>query len=105
MSSLIAQIPLADTWSMHDGDVGFGWWLGMVLFWGAIIAVVVWLLRGGPSAARTSSLERTPRELLDRRLADGSLGVEEYERRRRLLEDARDDAPTDREPAALGVDR
>jgi putative membrane protein len=80
--------------SMHNADVGFGWWLvmtlGMVVFWGAVIALVVWLLRGGVAAAHPGSAEHrepTAREILDRRLAEGSLDVEEYERRRRLLDD------------------
>ena len=46
----IAQaIPLADTWGMH-GDVGAGWMILMmslmVLFWGAVIFGIVWLIRG-----------------------------------------------------------
>ena len=108
MTSWIAQaIPFADAWSMHDGDVGFGWWLvmtlGMVVFWGAVITFVVWLLRGGAATSRRASdplREATPREILDRRLAEGSLDVEEYERRRRLL-----DAAAAPQTTALGADR
>ena len=96
MSSWIDQIaPLADAWGMHDGDVGFGWglvmMLGMLVFWGAVIALVVWVLRGGATSSRAASApagEPSAREILDRRLADGSIDVEEYERRRRLLDDA-----------------
>jgi putative membrane protein len=80
---------------MHDGDVGFGWWLvmmlGMLVFWGALIALVVWVLRGGATPSRAESApagEPSAHEILDRRLADGSIDVEEYERRRRLLDDA-----------------
>ena len=66
MTHLLAQgIPFADAWSMHDGDVGFGWWLvmtiGMIAFLGAIIAVVVWLLRGGAVASRRQSRKSRPR--------------------------------------------
>lgn len=101
MTSWIAQtVPFADAWGMHDGDVGFGWWLlmmlGMVLFWGAVIAVVVWALRGrGPSSGPTSASPDEPsaREILDRRLADGSIDGDEYERRRRLLDNGRDHEP------------
>ena len=113
MTSWLAQtVPFADAWSMHDGDVGFGWWLlmtlGMIVFWGAIIAVVVWVLRGGPSSNRPSSAPPTdasPREILDRRLAEGAIEVEEYERRRRLLDDEAGHARATREPTALGADR
>jgi len=90
LAQIIAFLPFADAWSMHDSDVGFGWWLvmtvGMVVFWGAVIAVIVWLLRGRGAASR-SEPAATPRELLDRRLADGTLSVEEYGRRRHLLDE------------------
>jgi putative membrane protein len=78
---------LADSWGWHHGDVGIGWWivmmLGMVVFWGAIIALVVWALRGGIGSRQPSE---TPQEILRRRLADGSITVEEYEQRRAMLE-------------------
>jgi len=80
-------VPLADTWGMH-GDIGTGWWilmmLGMVLFWGAIILGVVWLVRGGLTPDRGSRAE-TALEVLDRRLADGSISPEEYAERRKIL--------------------
>ena len=111
MTSWLTQsVPFADTWSMHGGDVGFGWWLvmtlGMVAFWGAVIALVVWMLRGGGSANRSPSepvASGSPREILDRRLADGSLDVEEYERRRRLLDGG--DEARGRQTTAVGADR
>jgi uncharacterized membrane protein len=49
-------------------------WLGV--FWVAVIWVVVTQLRG------RSSGEQSARDILDRRLADGEISVEEYERRR-----------------------
>jgi len=80
-----ATAVLADSWGFHHGDVGIGWWivmmLGMIVFWGAIIALVVWLVRGG-AASRSDP----PQEILRRRLADGSISVEEYEQRRAALE-------------------
>jgi putative membrane protein len=112
MTHVFAEVPFADAWSMHGGDVGFGWWmvmtLGMIAFWGAIIALVVWMLRGGAAASRpppSAPEESSPREILDRRLADGSLSVEDYERRRRLLEEAGGDGVGSRDPAAIGADR
>jgi putative membrane protein len=72
----------AGDWSMH-GDVGFGWWLvmtiAMIAFWAGVIALVVWLVRRGPED------RETPEEILDRRLAEGQLDVDEYERRKRLM--------------------
>ena len=82
----LATAMLADSWGWHHGDVGIGWWivmmLGMAVFWGAIIVLVVWALRGGLSRGR-----ETPDETLRRRLADGSISVEEYERRRTVMAD------------------
>ena len=75
---------LADSWGFHHGDVGIGWWivmmLGMVIFWGAIIALVVRIMRGKPAADGEA-----PEEILRRRLADGSISVEEYDQRRTAL--------------------
>ena len=90
-------IPVADTWGMH-GDVGWGWMVGMmvlmVLFWGAIILGVVWLIRGGFDARpgwRTEApggipeRRETPTELLERRFAEGTITVEDYRERRQVL--------------------
>jgi putative membrane protein len=91
MTTLLAV--LADSWGWHHGDVGIGWWfvmmIGMVVFWGAVVAFVVWLLRGGLGArGDVAAQKEEPLELLRRRLADGSVSVEEFEQRRALLEDA-----------------
>ena len=61
--------------------------LGMLVFWGAIIALVVWFLRGAQRSGDTQkSRDSPPMEILRRRLADGSISVEEYEQRREMLE-------------------
>src|SRR5690349_9239862 len=78
---------LADSWGWHHGDVGIGWMiammLGMFVFWGAVIAVVVWALRGRGWATSTE----TPEDVLRRRLAEGAITVEEYEARHAALND------------------
>lgn len=88
----------ADTWGMHD--VGAGWWILMmalmILFWGLVVAGVVWLVRGAPeSRAPFSATRETPLEILDRRLAAGEISPEEYADRRRLLDES-PQAPDDR---------
>lgn len=79
----------ADTWGMHDGDVGAGlmmvMMLGMVLFWGLVVFGVVWLLREGIGRGRNHQLDSHPLEILDRRLAEGHISVEEYEQRKKTL--------------------
>jgi putative membrane protein len=88
LSASLSLLPFADTWGMHGGDVGTGWMivmmLGMVVFWGLVIVGIVWLLREaigrshhGPGA--------DPLAILDRRLAEGQISVEEYEQRKKTL--------------------
>lgn len=64
-------------WQMHD--MGTGGWLLMSLGWLVIVGFASWavlsLLRN-----RGDRREATAREILDRRLADGAISVEEYER-------------------------
>jgi putative membrane protein len=63
--------------------MGFGLVL-MVLFWGALIALAVWLVRAlFPQAsqplARSTPDDLSAREILDRRYARGELSREEYD--------------------------
>jgi putative membrane protein len=68
---------------------GYGWpwallWLGFaVLFWGGLIAILVWAVR---SAATPRRRPDTAMEVLARRLAAGEISRDEYEHIRRLLE-------------------
>jgi putative membrane protein len=95
--TIVRALPIADTWGMH-GDIGWGWMVAMmaamVVFWGAIILGVIWLVRAGvdsrsgrPSGTSPDSFERreTPSELLERRFAEGAIDVEDYQVRRRIL--------------------
>ena len=87
----IAQISLADTW-MHGGW-GWGWMtlmmVVMVLFWGAVIFGIFWLIRGTARAewgrSETSVNKESPVEILDRRFAEGAITPEDYEARRKVL--------------------
>jgi putative membrane protein len=81
----IAQsIPLADTW-MH-GAWGWGWMTlmmaVMVLFWGAVIFGVFWLIRsvaaGGSGPGESYDSRESPVEILDRRFAEGEITEEDY---------------------------
>lgn len=83
-------LPLADTFDGHH-DWGGGWWvvmaLGMLIFWGAVIAGGVWLVRELSGRRASHGDEPSALEILDRRFAEGAIPVEEYgERRRALLE-------------------
>jgi putative membrane protein len=81
---------VADTW-MHGG-LGWGWMalmmVVMVLFWGAVIVGIVWLIRGaasGPWLRERSVSKETPAEILDRRFAEGEISEEDYRARREVL--------------------
>jgi putative membrane protein len=76
---------------MH-GDVGWGWLAGMmifmVLFWGAVIFGIFWLIRGTAWGSRTRSdlpLREGPLDILDRRFAEGAISEEDYRARRGIL--------------------
>jgi putative membrane protein len=88
--SVARTIPLANTW-MHGGW-GWGWMslmmVMMVLFWGAVIGGIVWLIRGASRGATPRGLDvskETPGEILDRRFAEGEISEEDYRARREVL--------------------
>ena len=75
-------------WDGHQDTEG-GWWIvmmiGMVLFWALIIVAVVWAARTWSRAQQPAGQKGTPQEVLQRRLAEGDISIEEYEERRRVL--------------------
>lgn len=78
---------VADGWWMHD-ETGSGGWMGamaiwMVIVWAAILLGAVWLVRGGWD--RRPSRGDTALEILDRRLAEGAISVDEYRERKAVL--------------------
>lgn len=85
------QLLLADNgwgWDHMDGGSWVLMGIGMILFWGLVIFGVVWLVRTltehrGP--ATHQGHQPSPLEILDRKLAEGAVSVEDYEERRRLL--------------------
>ena len=71
-------------WHMDDGS---GWWMlwgmsMMVLFWGGLIALVVW---GVQSVVRGEESPRTPLDVAQERLAKGDITVQEFEQIRLAL--------------------
>jgi putative membrane protein len=70
------------------GGMGFGG-IGMLLFWGLLIAAVVLLVRwfGSGSSATFSPWARgkSALEILGERYAKGEIGKDEYEQKRRDL--------------------
>jgi putative membrane protein len=67
--------------------MGFFGWTMMILFWGTIIALLIWAVR----SATTTSGGSTPDALgiLERRYAGGEIEREEFEERKRILVESR----------------
>jgi putative membrane protein len=88
-----------ETSMFYDG--GWGWLMGGMhllwwLFWIAVVAALVWVIRARPREPRPgepAAPRETPLEVLQRRLASGDCTPEEYERRKALLDR---DAPAGR---------
>ena len=73
----------------NDGWAGwFAMATMMVVFWGAIIAVVVLLVRGRSAdrAVHPASPRPSAMEILDERFAKGEIDREEYDDRRAVLQ-------------------
>jgi putative membrane protein len=76
-----------------DGGWGTGAWLVMglmmVLFWGAVIALVVWLVQSVGSDKKPGQTGASPTdradEVLAERFARGEIDEDEFRRRRDLL--------------------
>lgn len=79
-------------WGGHSG----GWFMGpvmMLILIAVVVVVVIWIVRqaGGnanrhPSGHNRSS-DKTPLEILKERFAKGEIDEEEFEARRKVIED------------------
>lgn len=78
---------------MMWGFYGGGWWwmlfgsVMMIIFWGAIIWLIVWGIRQFTGDRRGESVSReTPLEIARKRLARGEITREEFEELRKVLQ-------------------
>ena len=79
----------------YGDDMGWGGWLAMslsfVVFWGLLIALVVWVVRSlrADTSRENQGLPPTPGsradEVLAERFARGEIDAEEFTQRRELL--------------------
>lgn len=60
-------------------------WLGMILFWGALIWFAVWLVRRTEHGPSRETPRSDPRTILEERFARGEIDEEEFERRTKVL--------------------
>ncbi len=69
--------------------MGAAGWVAMALLWVVFLAAVVWFIaRLTPAGAGDERQRRheAPREILDRRLADGEIDIPTYEQLREKLD-------------------
>ena len=86
---------ITGAWGGWGGWGGYGWpWPGLlwflafVLFWGGLIALLIWAIRLSAASRRDHRVHHdSADEILRRRLASGEISEEEYERIRRILRD------------------
>ncbi len=73
-----------------SGGMAFGG-IGMLLFWGLVIAGVVvlvrWFVSERPSRPATASQDKSALDILGERYARGEIGKEEFEQKKRDLQD------------------
>jgi len=82
-------------WFMHDGyDWGWGWWVfgaaWMVIFWGGIVALVVWAVTRVTGDREKGKEQRTvegrsPLDIAKERYARGEITREQFEQFRHDL--------------------
>jgi putative membrane protein len=86
----------SDNWSMHDGNIGTGWWIVMAtmmfIFMGAMMWMMMRGMGGGSSRDSSEPSDRSvsrdsPIEALERRFAEGEISIEDYRARREALVD------------------
>ena len=68
---------------MHWGDYGWGMgfgWIWMVIFWGLIIAGIVYLVKAITDRSKKSETNETPLDILKKRFARGDISEEDFER-------------------------
>ncbi len=74
---------------MWDWSSGMGWWMGfgfiwMILFWGAVIALIVWAVKKF-SGRSDSNSKHNPLDTARERYARGEITKEEFEQIRKTL--------------------
>ena len=78
----------------YNGDWGVGAWLAMsammLVFWGSVIALVVWAVRSfGSGGQQINDRGAGPDAVLAERYARGEIEEDEFRRRRELLHSTR----------------
>jgi putative membrane protein len=70
---------------MHWGMSGYGWgmgfgWIGMLVFWGLIIAGFAYLVRNAVKKEGTCAKEESAHEILKKRFVRGEITKDDFTR-------------------------
>ena len=73
-------------WGWHEG---MGWWMGFggilfILFWGAVITLIIWGIRRTTGRDNTSE-KNNPLDIAKERYAKGEISKEEFDKIRKDL--------------------
>ena len=68
---------------MDWNTMGFFGWTMMILFWIAVLIVIIWAIRS--LSTKPTPTTQTPLELLEQRFAAGEIDREDFEERKQLL--------------------
>ncbi len=77
---------------MWGSQEGMGWWmlfggLGMVLFWGVLVGLIVWGIKQFTGGRIGSAIAgETPIEIAQKRLARGEISAEQFEELKKALQ-------------------
>jgi putative membrane protein len=66
---------------------GFFGWTMMIVFWGVIVALVVWAIRSTATTRTGSTSDALG--ILEHRYAAGEIDRDEFEERKRILDESR----------------
>ena len=67
--------------------MGFFGWTMMIVFWGTIVALLIWVVRSMTTTSTGSTSDAL--DILERRYAAGKIDRDEFEERKRILVESR----------------
>lgn len=67
--------------------MGFFGWTMMIVFWGTIVALLIWVVRSMTTTSTGSTSDAL--DILERRYAAGEIDRDEFEERKRILVESR----------------